>query len=440
VAVAVAALAVSLSAACGSGGDPGGTPRNEDRPIGGVGKGPEYKRAAIPGLANKPVWSLSGRQVESAVPLGDVVAVVGNGEPADGQRRSTIRLLEPATGAVRATIDATSASPAGAASGSGAGNGQSTDVGAARWRDGSPALVVRTLSRTEGDGLHRGAERTTVTMYSASGHVLGKSEFDGDVHRAPVVRDGYIVVKDSSGSRRRLIPIGGGPTIETPRDATWDVGPVDNRTAPPLKYRFFEPDEPGKPWRLVVADMFDGRRLWGTDTIPVPEPLRGAVTPRQPAKATVLAVRGDRVVFQWTTVNGPTTFTAHDLATGRLISQGPTTAPGDDPVTGGNARVAVSPDGKTAVIEMERGTLAWNTDTGAPLWERAPGERQLSPLVISPSGVLFAELDRGPTVAVDLRTHTLLSDDVPAAPAFTDNGYGILTDSSTGDVFVFPPG
>lgn len=118
------------------------------------------------------------------------------------------------------------------------------------------------------------------------------------------------------------------------------------------------------------------------------------------------SVAGDRAhTLAWTAGGrGPTVFTAHDPAGGRLISQGPTTAPGVGVAEKSKAGVALSVDGTTAVVALTKGAVAWDTGTGAKLWEQAKDERQLRPVAISPQGVLYALLEGSGIAALDVRS------------------------------------
>ncbi|WP_406290489.1 hypothetical protein [Embleya sp. NBC_00896] len=68
------------------------------------------------------------------------------------------------------------------------------------------------------------------------------------------------------------------------------------------------------------------------------------------------------------------------------------------------AGVALSVDGTTAVVALTKGAVAWDTGTGAKLWEQAKDERQLRPVAISPQGVLYALLEGSGIAALDVRS------------------------------------
>lgn len=461
VAGASVVLALTMTAACSSGGD--GAPAQETSAAGPVGKGvggdgtsgqspeapkgPQYKGSAIPGLADRPAWSESADQAgvcagradivvglqgspDPACAFGDAVVFVRSVDPNKISEGFTATIRDGATGAERVTVEAKP-------SAQDLGVNPERFVKVGYWKDGSPALVVRSVAQTDADGLKAETTRTTLTMYAPSGKVLGSSEFTGDVHKDPIVWDGYLVPSDGP-----YVPIGGGAEFKPPAGMRYEhTWPTENFRREPLKYFLHNTtdcSEPGWcPSKLVVRDMFTDKELWGSRSIPLPEPIRAAAASKPPS-VSVVAARDKLLLLAWTTASGgPTTFTAHDPATGGLISQGPTTPPGVKLAGATKSGVAVSPDGGIAVAALSKGAVAWETASGKKLWEQAADERQLRPLAVSPKGVLYADLDGGGTAALDARTYTLLAEKVPSVPSFGDT-FGVVREENSGDYFVFP--
>ncbi|MCF2528776.1 PQQ-like beta-propeller repeat protein [Yinghuangia soli] len=367
---------------------------------------------------------------DPACAFGDAVVFIRSVSATHAKEGFKATIRDGATGAERATIEAKPAASDVAIS-------ADKFVKVGYWRDGSPALVVRTVAQAGADGLKAATTRTTLTMYAPSGKVLGTSEFDGDVHQDPIVWDGYLV--PSSGP---YLPIGGGAEFRPPRGMLYEhASPAENYRREPLKYFLHGTTECGEPgWcpsKLVVRDMFTDKELWGTKSIPVPEPIRAAAAGKAPS-VSVVAAREKLLLLAWTAPSGgATTFTAHDPATGRLISQGPTTPPGVKLAGPTKSGVALSPDGGIAVVALTKGAVAWETASGRKLWEQAADERQLRPEAVSPKGVLYALLDGGGTAALDARTHALLAEKVPTVPSFGDT-FGVVREDSGNAYFVFP--
>lgn len=96
--------------------------------------------------------------------------------------------------------------------------------------------------------------------------------------------------------------------------------------------------------------------------------------------------------------------------------------------------LAISPDGKTAVVQYGKGAVAWNTETGKELWRQAADEVNITPRALPGNGVLYAYLD-GTGAALGALDKKLLASGIEEMPQFTTNGYAVVR--SAGSLFVF---
>ncbi|MEV7519474.1 PQQ-binding-like beta-propeller repeat protein [Streptomyces sp. NPDC091371] len=420
--------------------------------------GPVYGGKAVPGLLGQSVWArgtsgdpraaycpgsaestaVSGAEVRCVV--GDAVVLTeelprrGAGDDA-GTTRFVTRLLDAATGRQRAEFESVMPSTApsgnsGSGSGSGLGSGESAGLPSAvgRWRDGSPALLIRSLptasAGTAGTPGTQEPSTAVYTMYSPTGEKLGSSLVQGEAHLRRPVLDG-LVQDPGGGETLTYAPIGGGTGIEVAKADSYEkpVGPGFGYATR------VKDDYDGKGGYLVVTDRRTGRTAWSTREMTPPSAVATANRPGTYATAQLRPLTGDRGILLWNpSGSDDAVITVVDLATGRRLAEGPST-PLD--ITRDEDRTAVSPDGRTAVSQFGTGVVAWDTETGRELWRRKD-DTSLRPMAQSPGGVLYAETDG--RQALNARTGALLSayDDIPE---FTSNGYGVLRDEK--GLFVF---
>ncbi|WP_060904903.1 PQQ-binding-like beta-propeller repeat protein [Streptomyces scabiei] len=412
---------------------------------------PVYKGEPIPGLAAKPAWSLARKDGKSYECGGDTafdradhlygtdpdrICQVGDAfllvqdltapEDESGAETRTAHfvahLYDAATGKERKTFTVKcDYDPA-----DGDGPSLSTHVQVGQWKDGSPALLVRTCENTEASGLKAAAVRTVYTMYDPSGAELGSSTLTGEDNvDLPVIR-GHVKTDD----RVTFAPIGGGRDFVLDKYlAEKDIygsgqGYVDN------DHGIYTP--------LRLIDRTTGKRVWSTgDEVDQPDELRDMDGEYEDGDRYLFPLRGDQATLIWSPrTKGDELITTVDLPTGRTLAVGPAVTV--SLAATDMAKIVVSPDGKTAVANFGEGALAWNTQTGAELWRQEADDKDIEPLVITPGGVLYATLDDGETAALAAGTKELLGmvpegAEVPAE--FTSNGY-TLVDTSEG-LFAF---
>lgn len=163
---AVVGMALSLGLVAGCSGGRGRMPRpSGETPKAGESassapKGPVYKGAPVAGLAKQQAWSLptdaartcagdaskGDKSERSICALGDAVIVTGDRSGDPGSSGFTAQLLDAKSGELRKKFDFES--PAEGAKQYSA----ERLVQVSQWRDGSPALLIRTRVDTLGDG------------------------------------------------------------------------------------------------------------------------------------------------------------------------------------------------------------------------------------------------------------------------------------------------
>ncbi|MET9320852.1 PQQ-binding-like beta-propeller repeat protein [Streptomyces sp. NPDC003038] len=460
-----AVLALGLATGCGGPeekGPSGRAPEGAEPTTSAPAKGPVYGGKADPGLVGQPVWArdtsgdapancpgaaestaASGAAVRCVV--GDAVVLTeevphrGASDDAD-TRRFVTRLLDAATGEQRAEYESVmpttrpsggsgsgnSSGSASGGSGSGEGTGEGTGEPSAvgRWKNGSPALLIRSLQKGTGASGEQDLSAAVYTMYSPTGEKLGSSVVKGEAHLRRPVLDGLVQLP-ARGEKLAYAPIGGGTDIEVAKADAYEK-PV----GPGFGYATGTKDDyDGKGGYLVVTDRRTGKTAWSTREMTPPSAVAAANRPGTHATAQLRPLSGDRAILLWNpSSSDEAVITVVDLATGRRLTEGPSITLN---ITRDEDRTAVSPDGKTAVSQFGEGVVAWDTETGRELWRRTD-DKSLRPMAQSPGGVLYAETDG--RQALNARTGALLSpyDDIPE---FTSNGYGILRDDK--GLFVF---
>lgn len=461
-------LSLGLVAGCGSSGDGGsddgsgkggsGASEGRSKP-----EGPVYKGTAIPGLAKQQAWSLPPA---GAIDLGDTFLFVKEADgkyvlggphdddPIDGRtgvlfssysadapEPVTLEFRDVKTGAVRKSLKV-----------------KASHVAATTWRNGVPALDVRTSSTTESDGLSAEKTSTTITVYGSDGAQLGRTEHaEGEFH----VHEGHIIEESGEGVLQ-LTPIDGG----NPRKVTC-TGQVascsfDTRnkeldgvqTHAPLitgNHVFHAENASNyatEPEQLVMSDLTTGKKVWSTADVTPPAgvELDDDKAPTS-GKIRVLDVRDGKILTAWGAgaFSTDTWVTAtYDLASGRQIGGSTKYAYADSPHDTVNTEGSsvFSPDHQLAAADTENGTAVWQLADGKEVWAQQEGENLMAPLRFSPSGVLYgiASGDGKTALAVDARTKKVLAKSIPSenVPLFSKpSGYGYL--STDGGFFVFAP-
>ncbi|MEC4020654.1 outer membrane protein assembly factor BamB family protein [Streptomyces sp. H27-D2] len=448
------ALSLGLITGCGGSGDSeAGSKAGGDAPKTGAkapgAKGLAYRGAPIPGLAKQQAWSTDSKQSrqcagDASLPadkqdgaicsVGDAVVLVES-VPVDteGMDEEEIdaqgpddhfvgRLHDVATGKVRKTFDIKM--PVEDSGLVGREANQIVQVG--QWRDGSPAVLVRTHLATKAKGLKKATDKSVLTMYAPSGEKLGSSTFDDFTYESAAVRNGYVV--DDTDTDTKLIPIGGGEARTLP----YDDGDVTIGTG--FGYTVSEDHsyQPRADWS-VATDTLTGKEAWSTEDLAPPDSLRKKFTEDEASSSYASPLNGDRAILEWALygeLDG--ILTTIDAGTGRRLAEGPSisrTNSGEDDSS------VLSPDGNTSVIQYGEGAVAWNTKTGEELWRQGADEQNITPLALPGNGVLYADLDEGGTVALDADTKKLLPGKVEEVPEFTDNGYAVV--SGENGFFVF---
>ncbi|MCX4542404.1 PQQ-binding-like beta-propeller repeat protein [Streptomyces sp. NBC_01565] len=424
------ALVLGLTTGCGpdsSDGSKGGATASKSPSAGASASpmAPVYEGKPDPGLSKEPVWSRAkladtrttcpidatetqrGGADVGLCAVGDAVVVTEElrQETGDGaqETKSVTRLLDAGTGKERAAFDALM-------------SGEPAAVG--RWKDGSPALLIRSVRAQD-------PTQVTYTMYAPDGRELGRSVFRGKEYLNLPVVDGHVKLPSSSNFEVKYAPIGGGAELTVN-----DVNPQNN-IGPGFGYTPATKDDyDTKGGYLVVTDRRTGKQAWSTRDTEPPKAI-AEINPKGNHPTAILKpLGGDRGIVLWTAKYGSdkAVIAVVDLATGRQVSQGPSVllnSPGSEKFT------VLSPDGKTAVGEFGKETVAWDIETGRELWRRGE-EKPLRPAAISPSGVLYASVDGQQTL--DARTGKPLST-YDQIPQFTTNGFGILTDAKALHVF-----
>ncbi|MFJ5550650.1 PQQ-binding-like beta-propeller repeat protein [Streptomyces sp. NPDC093225] len=400
-------------------------------------KGPAYQGKPVPGLAARPAWSLAGEESAACASkaseedtsdrgvctVGDAVVVTGYRNGQAGTSTFTARLLDAKSGQLRKKFEF----PLPAESSGSTSSTATALVQVGEWRDGSPALLVRNRVDTPAGGLKKASTQTVLTMYAPSGEKLGSSTFDGDAHMSTPLRNGHLV--DTSGSGATFIPIGGGEPVKT------DASTVDLKDAvgPGLGYSS-EKDisfQPYADW-LTAKDIRTGNKAWTTKGMTPPAAIAKLVTPDKATSARLMPYRGDKALLEWSSYgDSNAVMTLIDLKSGRRLAEGPGI---DTNGTVDDDGLAVSPDGKTAVVQYGKGAVAWDTETGKELWRQAADEVSIMPNALPGNGVLYAYLD-GTGAALDARDKKLLTSGIQEMPQFTTDGYAVVR--KDGALFVF---
>ncbi|UUU23850.1 hypothetical protein [Streptomyces sp. DSM 40750] len=412
---------------------------------------PVYKGGAIPGLAAKPAWSLAKKDGEENVCAGeatfdsehriagterDGVCQVGDAfllaqdlsAPVDESETETqtahfvAHLYDAATGEERKTFTVKcDYDPTG-----GTAPEPRAHVQVGEWKDGSPAVLIRTCENTEASGLKAATVKTVYTMYDASGAELGSSALTGEENSdLPVVR-GHVKMPDGS----TFAPIGGGEDLVLDSYlADKDIfgtgqGYVDN------DHGIYTP--------LRLIDRTTGKSVWKTgDDLTPPDELSEMDGDFEDGDRHLFPLQGDQATLIWSPLGkGDELITTVDLPTGRTVAVGPavtvTLAATD------MAKIVVSPDGKTAVANFGEGALAWNTQTGAELWRQAADDKDIDPMMITPGGVLYATLDESEDATLAVGSKELLDmipDGMEIPEEFTSDGYTLV--QTTDGFFAF---
>ncbi|MDJ0464296.1 PQQ-binding-like beta-propeller repeat protein [Streptomyces sp. H27-C3] len=448
------ALSLGLIAGCGGSGDSeAGSKAGGDAPKTGAkapgAKGLAYRGAPIPGLAKQQAWSTDSKQSsqcagDASLPadkqdgaicsVGDAVVLIET-VPADteGMDQEEIdqqeaddhfvgRLHDAATGKVRKTFDIKI--PVKDTEYDSREAGQIVQVG--QWRDGSPAVLVRTHLATKAKGLKKATDKSVLTMYAPSGEKLGSSTFDDIAYEDAAVSNGYVV--DDTDTDTKLIPIGGGKA----RTLAYDDG--DMTIGSGFGYSIGT-DTSYQPWGdyLTATDALSGKQAWSTETQTPPAAVSKATEKDKIADVSAEPLRGDKGLLVWSAPGkNDAVLTVVDLKTGRRLTEGPPIRLNTTSEDDGSVR---TPDGNTSVIQYGEGAVAWNTKTGEELWRQGADEQNITPLALPGNGVLYADLDEGGTVALDADTKKLLPGKVEEVPEFTDNGYAVV--SGENGFFVF---
>lgn len=400
-------------------------------------KGPAYQGKPVPGLAARPAWSLPADEARNCVgkaseeytsqgnecTVGDAVIVTGYRDGQSGTTIFTARLLDAKSGELRKKFDFP-------LPGERHGSASSPEAALAQvgeWRDGSPALLIRNREDTPASGLKKASTRTVLTMYAPSGEKLGSSSFDGDTHMSTPVRHGYLV--DTSGFDARFVPIGDGETLAT------EVSDVDLKGAVGAGLGYAsQKDISYQPsaWWLTAVDIRTGTKAWNTKDLAPPAAIAKLVTPDKATSARLMPYQGDKALLEWSSYGeSEAVMTLIDVKSGRRLAEGPgidTNGAIDDD------GLAISPDGKTAVVQYGKGAVAWNTETGKELWRQAADEVTIMPSALPGNNVLYAYLD-GTGAALDARDKKLLTSGIEEMPQFTTNGYAVVR--STEGLFAF---
>ncbi|MEV8533995.1 PQQ-binding-like beta-propeller repeat protein [Streptomyces sp. NPDC051211] len=401
-------------------------------------KGPVYQGKPVPGLAAQPAWSLTDDEggncaskasekdssQRDVCTVGDAVIVTGHLDGQSGTSTFTARLLDAKTGKLRKKFDFALPEES-------SGSTSSPTVALAQvgeWRDGSPALLIRNRVDTPADGLKKASTQTVLTMYAPSGEKLGSSSFDGDTHMSTPVRHGYLVDTSGSGGAK-FIPIGDGETLTTKASHIDLKGAVGSG----LGYSSQEDIsfQPYAKW-LTATDIRTGKKAWNTKDLAPPAAVAKLVTSAKATSARLMPYQGDKALLEWSSYgDSEAVMTLIDVKSGRRLAEGPGI---DTNGTIDDDGLAVSPDGKTAVVQYGKGAVAWNTETGKELWRQAADEVNITPRALPGNGVLYAYLD-GTGAALDARDKKLLTSGIEEMPQFTTNGYAAVR--SAGGLFVF---
>ncbi|MET9539827.1 PQQ-binding-like beta-propeller repeat protein [Streptomyces sp. NPDC006553] len=401
-------------------------------------KSPVYQGKPVPGLAAQPAWSLPADEAGNCASkasekdtsqgdvctVGDAVILTGYRGGQSGTSTFTARLLDAESGKLRKKFDFALPEES-------SGSTSSPTVALAQvgeWRDGSPALLIRNRVDTPADGLKKASTQTVLTMYAPSGEKLGSSSFDGDTHMSTPVRHGYVVDVGSSGGAT-FIPIGDGEPLTT------EASHIDLKGAVGSGLGYSSQQDisfqPSAEW-LTATDIRTGKKAWNSKDLAPPAAIAKLVTSDKATSARLMPYQGDKALLEWSSYgDSEAVMTLIDVKSGRRLAEGPGI---DTNGTIDDDGLAISPDGKTAVVQYGKGAVAWNTETGKELWRQAADEVTIMPRALPGNGVLYAYLD-GIGAALDARDKKLLTSGIEEMPQFTTNGYAAVR--SAEGLFVF---
>ncbi|MGW1928590.1 outer membrane protein assembly factor BamB family protein [Streptomyces sp. NPDC001919] len=403
---------------------------------------PVYKGKAVPGLAAKPAWSLSGDEAGNCASkaseedtsqrdvctVGDAVVLTGYDDGPSGKSTFTARLLDAQSGTLRKKFEF--ALPEETAGSTSSPTTAVAQVG--EWRDGSPALLIRNRVENPASGLKKASTQTVLTMYAPSGEKLGSSSFDEDTHMSTPVRNGYLVDAGTAGGAT-FIPIGDGETLQSEASHVDLQGTVGSG----LGY-YAQQDisfQPSAEW-LTAKDVRTGKKAWNTKDLTPPAAVAKLVTSDTATSARLMPFRGDKALLEWSSYgDSEAVMTLIDVTSGRRLAEGPGI---DTNGTVDDDGLAVSPDAKTAVVQYGKGAVAWNTETGKELWRQAADEVTIMPNALPGNGVLYAYLD-GTAAALGADDKKLLLSGIEQMPQFTTNGYAAIRTAEGLFVFATQP-
>ncbi|MFD0148412.1 outer membrane protein assembly factor BamB family protein [Streptomyces sp. NPDC055721] len=401
-----------------------------------------FQGKPVPGLAAKPAWSLTRDEAGNCAgnasvkdssqndicTVGDAVIVTDYSDGQAGTSTFTAQLLDAGTGKLRKKFEfALPAENGGSTSSSAVALAQVSE-----WRDGSPALLIRNRVDTPASGLKKASTQTVLTMYAPSGEKLGSSSFDEDTHMSTPVRNGYLVDAGAAGGAT-FIPIGDGETLTSEASHVDLKGTVGSG----LGY-YSQMDisyQPSADW-LTAKDVRTGNKAWNSKDLTPPAAIAKLVTSDKATSARLMPFRGDKALLEWSSYgDSEAVMTLIDVKSGRRLAEGPAI---DTNGTIDDDGLAISPDGKTAVVQYGKGAVAWNTETGKELWRQAEDEVTIGPGDLPGNGVLYAYLD-GVGAALDADDKKLLASDIAEMPQFTTNGYATISTSEGLFVFAVQP-
>ncbi|MEU2080077.1 PQQ-binding-like beta-propeller repeat protein [Streptomyces sp. NPDC013489] len=436
-------LSAGLVTGCSGGAEPDTKPGDKEtakatESASAAPKRPVYQGKPVPGLAAQPAWSLTSDEAQGCASkasekdtarrdictVGDAVILTGYRDGSSGASSFTARLLDAKSGKLRKEFEFALPEES-------AGSTSSPTVALAQvgeWRDGSPALLIRNRVDTPASGLKKASTQTVLTMYAPSGEKLGSSSFDGDAHMSTPVRNGYVVDADASGDAT-FLPIGDGQAL------TSEASHVDLQGTVGSGLGYYSQQDisfqPYAEW-LTATDIRTGKKAWNTKDLTPPAAIAKLVTADNATSARLMPYQGDKALLEWSLYgDSEAVMTLIDLKSGRRLAEGPgidTNEAIDDD------GLAISPDGKTAVVQYGKGAVAWNTETGKELWRQAADEVTITPNALPGNGVLYAYLD-GTGAALDADDKKLLRSGIDEIPQFTTNGYAVVR--AAGGLFVF---